>query len=95
MSGIERRLRVAETKIVGPLPLSVRRYAERAAAEHGLDPDDVVRETVRLLAQARERGAHTAEAMARMIAAETGADPAVLIAETAGNLARWNEGSAA
>lgn len=95
MSGIERRLRAAELKIVGPLPPDAYRYIERVAAERGLDPADVTREAVRILDEAAERGERSLDAMVAMVAARSGVDPAALLAEAERNLARWGEWSAA
>lgn len=89
------RLRALESVMIGPLPPDARRYIDRAAAERGLDPDEVAREAVRVLAEVRECGAYTPEEVTATIAAQTGEDPTVLLAEAERSLARWDEWSAA
>jgi deoxyribodipyrimidine photolyase-like uncharacterized protein len=76
--------------VSGRLPRWAQVVVAEVAAETGVDPDAVARETMGILAEARDAGMlGNAEAMARFLAGGMGIAPEALLAEAARIAGRW------
>jgi hypothetical protein len=76
-----RRVHLIEVALRPSPRQELRRLAERAAQEMGLDPGEVLAEAERLLAWAADQGIHRTDELVACLAAEHGQDPAVWLAE--------------
>jgi hypothetical protein len=89
------RVRLVEVALRPSPHEALRRMAERAARERGLDPGEVLVEAERLLAWATNQGIDRPDALLARLAAEQGRDPAAVLVEAEQALARWttNDGA--